>query len=210
MIVTHWRKLEGPVHPEDAPYFDDADHTFNLDWPPPAYIGDVIGAPFVLLMMNGGYDPHGTPREFYEPSTVAAYLDRLHNPGPADLGVVAPYYARANYFPYIADGRLALVNAIAYRSGKLSKEPRNQKLAERLPSTLLHRRWLREELIPQAREGVRTIIAHRHGMWNLHPSDREVSGMLVTKSGASPHLPEPILSFIKKAPTASFSGRVSP
>ena len=193
MIVEHWRRLDGAVHPDDRPIFESHPHSFNLDFPPPAYLGDIENAPFVVLMMNGGYDASDTPMEFSGAGAVDAYLDRLHNPRPADLETLAPYYARPNYAQHLVRARLALVNAIAYRSGKLSEEPENKHLAQRLPSTLLHIQWLRDELLPSATERERVIIAHRNGMWNLRHNDREHSNMIVTGSGASPHLPRYVL-----------------
>jgi hypothetical protein len=195
--VRHWRGLQGAVHPDDRPHFESASHSFNLDWPPPAFLGDVVNAPFILLMMNGGYDDRDTPAEFADPSAVEAYLDRLHHPGPIEVGKMAPYYARANYAGHIASGRLALVNAVAYRSGKLSNEPLNKKLVEHLPSTALHRRWLREELVPQALAGERTIIAHRYGLWGLGRYEYGYTNIVFTRSGASPHLPRDMLSRLK-------------
>ena len=41
-----------------------ARHSFNLDYPPGPFVGDVDNVPGVILMANGGYDPALTPREF--------------------------------------------------------------------------------------------------------------------------------------------------
>ncbi len=60
-IVNYWRRLEGPLHPDDKAVFDVHYHSFNLNFPPPAFIGDVENAPVVLLEANGGYDPVVTP-----------------------------------------------------------------------------------------------------------------------------------------------------
>jgi hypothetical protein len=188
MIVRHWRGLDGAVHLEDRPIFERSEHTFNLDFPPPAYLGDIVNAPFVLLMKNGGYKPTETPEEFADSGAVERYLDHLHNPKPIQPGLVAPYYATANYARHIADGRLALVNAIAYRSVKLTEEPWNVALAEQLPSTQVHRRWLWEELIPQAVSGDRVVIAHRNGSWKLRRSDAPGRNVIFTPSAVSKNL----------------------
>ncbi|KIX16277.1 hypothetical protein [Paracoccus sp. 228] len=166
-LVDHWRRLIGSVHPDDAPFLSSRPHSFNLDWPPPAYIGDVDNAPVVLLMMNGGYNPEMTPREFADAGAIERYLDMLHNPRPVKPNDVSPYYDTANYGGYIANGRMVLVNALAYRSGKLSEERQNRMLADILPSTLVHRTWLKETVIPQAIAGDRVVIAHRNGLWDL-------------------------------------------
>lgn len=201
MIVAHWRKLANTVHPEDQKVFDIAEHTFNLDWPPPAYIGDVVNAPYVLLMMNGGYDPQFTPTEFSHDDAIKRYIDLLHNPRPIDPKLVSPYYT-GNYGEYIRTGRLALVNAVAYRSGKLSGETKNKKLAHNLPSTLLHRQWLRNELIPQALSGDRKIIAHRNRMWQLDRDEYNHPNIIFTRSAVSSSLPREVLALLWDDKTA--------
>lgn len=70
ILVDHWRKLEGSVHPDDERVFSTANHTFNLDWPSPAYVGDIENAPYVILMKNGGYDANMTPAEFPDEASV--------------------------------------------------------------------------------------------------------------------------------------------
>jgi len=42
LIVDHWRQLTGAAHPLDAPIFRSAEHSFDLRFPPPAHIGDVL------------------------------------------------------------------------------------------------------------------------------------------------------------------------
>lgn len=196
ILVQHWRQLDGSVHPSDAPVFESCEHRFNLDWPPPAYIGDIENSPFVLLMMNGGYDPKITPTEFPDQTAVQRYLEYLHDPRPINPKSISPYYDAGNYGHHIESGRLALVNAVAYRSGKLSAERDNARLAERLPSTLLHRRWLREELAPQALAGDRVIIAHRNGMWKIRQHEYQHPNIIFTNSGASPYLPRQVLDLL--------------
>lgn len=198
ILVDHWRGLTRTIHPEDEPFFASVEHSFNLDWPPPAYIGDVISAPFVLLMMNGGFHPRLTPAEFPDLASVEQYRAMLHNPRALDPSSISPYYRAGNYEKHIASGRLALVNAVAYRSGKLSAEKLNCRLAKRLPSTLKHQQWLREELIPQALEGKRIIIAHRNRMWKLRQHEYQNSNIIFTRSGASPHLPKTVLSILDR------------
>jgi hypothetical protein len=63
-IVRHWSHLSDAVHPSDAPVFYANKHSFNLEFPPPAFIGDIINAPVILLDANGGFDPIVTPNEF--------------------------------------------------------------------------------------------------------------------------------------------------
>ncbi|MEE1611133.1 hypothetical protein [Microvirga sp. CF3016] len=174
MIREFWRELRGPVHPQDADVFArHRDHTFDLRFPPPAFIGDVDRAPIMVLMANGGFDPERTPLEFPDESAVRTYLDWLHdseNPPPHTL---AQYYRARTIGPWLERGVAAIVNAVAYRSTSLSKEPKNRKVAELLPSVVIHRKWLRDELLPAAREGRRFVIVHRNGMWKV---DRSQAG----------------------------------
>lgn len=186
-LVEHWRRLEGAVHPDDARLFVSHPHTFNLDWPPPAYVGDVDNAPVVLLMMNGGYNPSMTPREFEADGAVDRYLDMLRNPRPINPKEVSPYYDAGSYGSYIASGRLALVNAVAYRSPGLNGEPDNKRLAKLLPSTLVHLKWLRQELIPQAIAGERVVVAHRNRMWKLGRHEFDHPNIVFTTNPISPY-----------------------
>lgn len=196
-IVEHWRRLTGAVHPDDVPVFDGYSHSFNLDYPPPAFIGDVENAPVVLLDANGGYNPDETPQEFAVPSAVERYIDQLHNPRRLRPSELAPYYARRNFASLIGDGRLALVNAVAYRSAGISKEPQNRRVAALLPSTDVHRRWLRTELLKQAASGERLVIAHRNSLWNLKKSEHSIEGVIFTTNPVSPDLSFAILDLIR-------------
>ena len=63
-IRKHWSRLEGNVHPDDLPIFDRHPHSFRINFPPPAFIGNIDTAPIVILMANGGYNEEGTPKEF--------------------------------------------------------------------------------------------------------------------------------------------------
>jgi len=41
-----WARLEDSVHPDDKPIFAEyPKHTFNLKFPPPAFVGDLDAAP---------------------------------------------------------------------------------------------------------------------------------------------------------------------
>jgi hypothetical protein len=188
LLVDHWRRLSGSVHPDDARVFACAYHSFHLDFPPPAYVGDVDRAPVILLMAHGGYDPALMPVEFPDEAAVQLYLDRLHAPRPVPPEEVSPYYAAANYAPLIASGHLALVNAVAYRSPKFKDVPENRAVAEDLPSTLLHRRWLREELIPSALSDGRMIVMHQWRLWGLQKGEIVHPNILWSAAPVSPNL----------------------
>lgn len=195
-LLQHWQRLEASVHPADKPFFATADHSFNLDFPPPAFIGDIEHAPVVLLDANGGYSQE-TSLEFPDARSVARYIDLLHSPKAINPSAVAPYYGQRNYAKMIQDGQLALVNAVAYRSVSISKEPSNKKIAERLPSTHIHRTWLREELLPSAKSGDRLVIAHRNGLWKLSKNEGPMVGVIFTTNPISPDLSKSVLAEIR-------------
>ena len=132
-IIRHWSQLNGSVHPLDESVLAANKHCFNLDYPPPAFIGDIINAPVILLDANGGYDPVVTPTEFADLGSTDRFLDLLRNPRALHPGLIAPYYGARNFAELIAAGELALVNAVAYRSRSISREPANRRVAELLP-----------------------------------------------------------------------------
>lgn len=170
-IRRHWSRLEGNVHPDDMPIFDRFRHSFRLNFPPPAFIGNVDTAPIVILMANGGYDEEGTPKEFPDESAVHEhrdYLRGLHLPLPRFL---SKYYTNGPLGSLIADGSAVLVNAIPYRSPRLSEEKENQATAQILPTRAAHRRWLHEEVLPLAGAGQRFVLAHRTKWWGITPSE---------------------------------------
>ncbi len=87
MLVQFWSRLRGSVHPDDAATFAayGTDHAYNLDFPPPAYWGDVVNAPVLILDNNGGYDPGVTPREFESANAAERHRQRLREPAPLNL-----------------------------------------------------------------------------------------------------------------------------
>lgn len=181
-----WRYLSGTIHPDDALVFArSAWHTFNLDYPPPAFIGDIDNAPILVLMANGGFDPKETPREFAQPGTSDAYIRWLHGEEGYLPPFVAPYYGKGRLGALIRKGDAAILNAVAYRSVRLSEEPENQALAKRLPSVTFHKRWVLNELIPSAQSGQRFLIVHRNGMWGLD-QDLEQSCLRFSRNPVSP------------------------
>jgi hypothetical protein len=131
--------LQGAVHPDDQQIFSShPDHTFNLDFPPPAFIGDVDTAPIVVLMSNGGYKHGETEKEFPDLWNCAEHCDYLRGLRAALPPRLAGYYAKGRLGEWITEGSAVLVNAVPYRSPQLSKEKNNQ-LA---PSIWLHWRCI--------------------------------------------------------------------
>ena len=176
-LVRHWRKLTGKtrlngryvyVHPDDLEVLADHPGCFNLDHPPPAYVGDIVGAPVIMLLTNGGYSD-GTKNEFENQGDAERYLECLHDPSLMNPKVYSDYYLNLNYGNFLKDGNLAIVNVAAYRSRNFSS-PR-PRIADKLPSVQLHRRWLREMLLSEAAAGERLVIAHRRTHWKLDPEE---------------------------------------
>lgn len=107
-IVLFWRECTGPIHPADLCLAEELHAVFNLDYPPPAFIGDIENAPVVLLNGNGGYNAT-TPAEFPDRLAVERALRSLHHPGPADAVGTSPYYLARNYAQWLLSGEMALV-----------------------------------------------------------------------------------------------------
>ena len=204
-LVEHWSRLAdgadsektGPfAHPDDAELFRTREHSFNLDFPPPAFIGDILNAPVVMLDANGGYHPSATPWEFSQPGAIERYLDCLRHPQPADRDQVAPYYRDRNYSKLLFSGELALVNAVAYRSRRISQEPENRRLAELLPSTRVHRDWL-QGVFRSAARGERFVVVHRNRLWKLNRKE-ERPGVYFTTNPVSKDLSAKALEIIRR------------
>ena len=197
-LVQHWRKLSGAIHLDDLSVFTSHQHSFNLDFPPPAYIGDIENAPVVLLDANGGYDPSITPMEFSKSGFLEKYIELLRSPKAVDPVEISPYYAKRNYASLIKSDRLALVNAVAYRSSSISRpeDAANRRIVEKLPSTQVHRIWLRNELIPAAKAGKRLIVAHRNSLWNFKKKEGPIHGVIFTTNAVSADLSKDALAKI--------------
>lgn len=51
VLAEYWAKLDGTVHPDDVSEFEKyPNHGFNLVYPPPAFIGDIVKAPVIILV----------------------------------------------------------------------------------------------------------------------------------------------------------------
>lgn len=167
-IRIFWQQLKDTVHPEDMPVFDaHPGHTFNLAYPPPAFIGDIDHAPIIVLMSNGGYKAGITEAEFPDANSIAEYRDWIRGKIKKLPSRLSRYYTQKAFGEWITKGEAVLVNAVAYRSPHLSQEPENKAVARLLPSLAVHRRWLLKEAIPEAAVGRRFILVHRNRWWNV-------------------------------------------
>jgi hypothetical protein len=167
-LAEYWARLEGTVHPDDALAFSrEVDHGFNLDFPPPAFIGDIVNARVIILDNNGGYDPLTTPGEFPDQKAHDEFRQMLAEPHPVNPKArsMSPYYLRRNYSKWLISGEAVLVNGVAYRSVN-GKERAVNRLTKTLPSAIFHQKWLRETLGPLAERGDRFVVVHRWSRWN--------------------------------------------
>lgn len=167
-ISQYWSRLRDSVHPEDEQTFRrHAGHGFNLDFPPPAFIGDIANAPIIILDNNGGYEDSVTRSEFPDLEARDEYRKMLSTPRPVDPKSkwTSRYYLERNYFRWLISGEAALVNGVAYRSvdGGAKAVAR---LTKELPSARFHQQWLREKVAPMAARKERFVVVHRWTRWN--------------------------------------------
>jgi hypothetical protein len=160
----------------------------NLDFPPPAFVGDVTTARIFILMANGGFDADLTPREFASPDAAEIYRQALRKPRRSTSQYTSLYYMRGAMGEWLSLGKAAVVNALAYRSPKISGEPENRKLADHLPSVVFHRRWLRTQLLPAAEAGKVLVIIKRPPLWGVFTGERAGSYVLYPTNPVSPYL----------------------
>ena len=201
-LSKYWSQVRqtkiGWVHPDDEELLGKEPHSFNLAFPPPAFVGDVTTARVIILVANGGYDPEVTPSEFEAPNSEAKYLKRLSYPTKANWAEVAPYYRGVNYAELVFSGKAAAVNACAYRSRKISEEPDNKRLLKRLPSVHFNRAWLVDVILPQVVAGQRFIVGKRHGLWDLPGAVKNSSGFFPDPAPVSPHLSNVVLERLQQ------------
>jgi hypothetical protein len=198
-LIDFWAELEDTIHPQDYSVLNrhPRKHTLNTDYPPPAFIGDIRRARVFVLLANGGYDDKRTPEEFAQSGSAEAYRDRLRNPVPCDSNT-HPYYLQGTELrKWLEEGQAAVVNAMAYRSYKISKERENWAIAEELPSVQFHRNWLRSHLKPAIGETGVMVIVHRPGLWNLGLHSREAAGFEGNESIL--FTPNPVSKYLAKS-----------
>lgn len=202
-LSDYWSKVrqtkQGWTHPNDEELLGREPHTFNLEFPPPAFVGDIENARVIVLAANGGYNESVTPSEFAASGAAKRYVERLSCPAVADWKEVAPYYRGINYSELVFQGKAAIVNACAYRSLKISEEPDNRRLIKKLPSVQFTRRWLVEVVLPQMQAGNRFVVGKRHGLWDLPNFIKESNAFIADPAPVSPHLSAVVLEKLKNA-----------
>ena len=156
--------MDQNIHPDDMAMARFAPEAINFDYPPPAFVGDILNARVFVLMGNGGYHADETPLEFVAADAPTIYREHLAHPRAADRRWTAPYYLnRADIRDWLQSGFAAVVNALAYRSERTSRDVR--RFADKLPSVNFHRRWLENELRAAAQTGKVRVVIHRPGIW---------------------------------------------
>lgn len=181
-IVEYWQKQTNTqghwVHPADAAALHTLQHNFNLDYPVSPYLGDVVGAPVIILNANAGYSAYLTSAEFPSDDAIEAYLRQVREPRSSSWSHISSYYQARNYGSMIHSKTAVVINASPYRSRKISSESENQRAIEKLPSTSFHRQWLQEAVMPRTAAGTRLVIAHRWGLWKIPPNLRDIRNLL--------------------------------
>jgi hypothetical protein len=168
-----------------------------LEFPPPAFIGDIDNAKVVILMASGGYNAE-TNKEFPDASDHQEYIDWLAGRRAEIPKNLSKYYIDQRIFSWIDDGRAVIANAIAYRSPKISEEPANIKLGTSLPSNRVHKAWLNNEIFPMAKRNERLVVAHRYSLWGLRKAHPPIhQNLLFSPNPASPYLSLPIKKIIQ-------------
>ena len=196
-LVEFWAKLEDTIHPLDRQVLANRPNSLNLRYPPPAFVGDISSAKIFVLMANGGFDEFRTAKEFSASGSAALYRERLRHPQPCDESNTAAYYLKGKLGSWLRQGKAAIVNALAYRSPKISKEPDNVAIAEELPSVKFHRDWCRKHLLPELDSGRILVVAKRPKLWRISASDSDSDLLLFPKNHLSPHLPASVVERAK-------------
>jgi hypothetical protein len=198
--------LDGTIHPDDQPVFRGEPAlraAFNLQFPPPAFVGDVDAAPVVILMSSGGYKPGITEAEFPDAKASDDYRRYLQGELLSMPETMSDYYRRGPLGRWLEDGKAALVNAVAYRTPSLSSVPNARRLVGLLPSVTLHRAWVKEDLLPSAQRGERFVLVHRNGFWGL-PQIWDSSSVAFSTNPISPYPAEANLTKVREWLAAKF------
>jgi hypothetical protein len=198
-LVAFWGKLKETVHPVDRAVLtrNMHQHTLNLAYPPPAFVGDIRRARIFVLKANGGYDEAETAHEFASPGSAELYRQRLRNPGACSECNTASYYLRGTLGHWLRGGKAAIVSALAYRSPKISEEPQNVAIVEKLPSVQFHRAWLRSHLLTALDAGRILVIVKRPKLWKLGAPEIARDRLLFPQNHISPHLPKSVIDLAR-------------
>ena len=118
-------------------------------------------------MSNGGYKPGKTEDEFPDEASISEHRRYIRGEVRELPPRLASYYRTGRVGEWIHAGQAVVVNAVPYRSPGLSQEADNRKAAEHLRSLAAHRRWVMQEVLPEATRCRRFLLVHRNGWWKV-------------------------------------------
>lgn len=201
ILTDFWKRIDGPVHPDDRPVFEkwasahEGRVPFDLNFPPPAFWGDVEKAPVFILENNGGFKPGETEQEYLDALQVDRHITYLKTAGPVRAGDFSPYYGRNWLHDHVANGQVAWINAVAYRSPN-AKVPAVGQLSNLLPSAKIARQWLREELLPRALRGECLVVFHRWSLWKVDKKEMHSECIRFSTNSVSENVSREMLAAI--------------
>jgi hypothetical protein len=199
-LRRYWTLLKANVHPCDVSVIDNNDHCLNLEYPPPAFIGNIDTAAVIILRNNGGFGEK-TACEFLSQDDQQQHIDWLHGKRTEFPERLSPWYTNQKWFERCKTGQIALVNAVAYRSPRFTREPKNIRLARALPSRIFHHDWLVHKILPEARMGKKMIVAHNWSAWGFSKTVlrdmRQLENIVFCNNAISPRLTEAVWARIE-------------
>jgi hypothetical protein len=142
-------------------------------------------------MSNGGYKPGITEAEFPDDASVFEFRQWLHGHAVVPPSRLGDYYTQQAFGNWIATGQAVIVNAVPYRSPRLSRERYNQAVATQLPSLAAHRNWLMQEVLPEAAAGRRFLLIHRNKWWAVPALWAGPCVLFSNSARAEPNRPTP-------------------
>jgi hypothetical protein len=165
------------VHPDDRVTLATNSHEFVLDALIGPWMGPLRTAPVVLLTLNGGIGDGGEVerREASFPDARAWMAKNLEGNSSLPSFATNPggrrwtegKLAQFGLSYESAASKVSFVNLIAYRSKNGAKDMR---MADRLPSSLMLKSWMRDTLFPEAEAGRRIVVCLRSARpWGLDP-----------------------------------------
>jgi hypothetical protein len=188
-LIKFWSELRATKHPRDEEIDEVWPQSINTDFAPTPFVGDLRQARVFVLLANAGYHPQRSPQEFEKLGSAEEYRERLRNPGPCEEGKTHPYFLRGRLGGWLKTSQAAVVNAMAYRSPAISREPEGRAFAEKLPSVRFHRDWLYSKLLPGAARKLLMVIVHRPGLWKLSRIHGDNDLVVFTNASRCPYLP---------------------
>lgn len=173
-LVAYWSQFRDGVHPEDRCYVDDAD--FATDLLPVPWAGSVKAAKVYLLFLNPGLAPSDRAYERDNEQFRETLRSNLNGDGryPYLLGRFEGHsghrWAARVFSRDVTErdaDRICMLQLVPYHSEKGGAARR---VARRLPSSAMARRFLHDTLLPAAgRREIGVVVARSARPWQLAP-----------------------------------------